>query len=47
MAGHGFVMFGWSWIEASAFGSQVFGQASITALCLGHFQADTVWTQPF
>ena len=27
MAGHGRVMFGWSWIEASVLGSQVFGQA--------------------
>ena len=29
MAGHGFAMFGWSWIEASILGSQVFGQASV------------------
>ena len=29
MAGHGFVRFGWSWIEASGLGSQVFGQASM------------------
>ena len=29
MAGNGFVMFGWSWIEASVLGSQVFRQASM------------------
>ena len=29
MAGHGFVMFGWSRIEASVLDSQVFGQASM------------------
>ena len=29
MTGHGFAMFGWSWIEGSDLGSQVFGQASI------------------
>ena len=29
MAGHGCGMFGWSWIEASVLGSQVFGQASM------------------
>ena len=29
MNAHGFVMFGWSWNEASVLGSQVFGQASM------------------
>ena len=29
MAGHGFVIFGWNWIEASILGSHVFGQASM------------------
>ena len=29
MAGHGWDMSGWSWIEASVLGSQVFGQASV------------------
>ena len=29
MAGHGFVMFEWRWIEASVLGSQVFVQASM------------------
>ena len=29
MAGHCFVMFGWSWTEASVLGSQVFRQASM------------------
>ena len=29
MAGHSSVTFGWSWPEASVFGSQVFGQASM------------------
>ena len=29
MARYGFVMFEWSWIEASVLGSQVFGQASM------------------
>ena len=29
MAGYCFGMFGWSWIETSVLGSQVFGQASM------------------
>ena len=29
MAGNSSVMFGWSWIEVSVLGSQVFGQASM------------------
>ena len=29
MAGHGFGMFGWSWIEAIVLGSQVIEQASM------------------
>ena len=42
MAGHGFVMFGWSWIEAGVLGSQVFGQGS-TEGCdtVSHSQIET------
>ena len=29
MAGHSFVMFGWSWTEVSVMDIQVFGQASM------------------
>ena len=29
MAGHDWDMFGWSWIEVSVLGSQVFGRASM------------------
>ena len=35
MAGHGFVIFGWSWIEASVLGSQVFEQASMESCEVG------------
>ena len=31
MAGHGFVMFGWSWIDAIVLSSQVFEQTSMEA----------------
>ena len=35
MAGHSFVMIGWSWTEVSVLGSQVFGEASMES-CVIH-----------
>ena len=44
MAGHGFVMFGWSEIEESDFGSEVFGQASMEG-CARAIMEAVVWSR--
>ena len=35
MAGHSFVLFGWSWTEVSLLGSQVFGQDLVKSCDVG------------